>query len=555
MGVSLKPAHLARYKDIARLLLKRERIDLVRGDADADGPATAEDAEALASELEAMGPTFIKLGQLLSTRSDLLPPVYLQALTRLQDKVEPLSFAPVEEVVTGELGARLSKAFQEFESTPVASASLGQVHRAMLRDGRTVAVKVQRPGIKNQIVDDMDVIEEIAQLVDDHTSAGRRYRFSEMVAEFRRSLLDELDYRREAANLKTLGEHLAQYDRIVVPAPVDDYTTATVLTMDWIEGRNVASLTGLARLDLDGTALAAQLFDAYLDQILVHGFFHADPHPGNVLVTDDGRLGLIDLGMVARVRPETRQSLVKLLLAVSAGRGSDAADVMVEMGTKLDSFDRDSFRSEVADLVGRSGGATVGEVQAGAVLGDVLRAGAEAGLQAPTELTMLGKALLNLDEVARILDPEFEPNASIERHAAELMRRTLVQSASPSHVMAAAMEAKEFAEKLPGRVNKVMDALAQGELTLNVQGVDEREIMRSMQKLANRVTTGVVVASLVIGAALIMRVDAHPKLFGYPAIAIVLFLIAAAAGAGLLLSMFLSDLPQHRRRGLTGRAR
>src|SRR5436190_3138986 len=425
VAASLKPAHLSRYKDIVRLLLKRERIDLVRGAVDLDGDgtddmATAEDARALAFELEAMGPTFVKLGQLLSTRSDLLPPVYLRALSRLQDNVEPFPFEEVEAVVTGELGVRMAKAFQEFSPTPVASASLGQVHHAVLRSGREVAVKVQRPDIKGQIVEDMDVIEQIAALVDSHTQAGRRYGFADMVTEFRRSLLDELDYRREAANLDTLDHQLARYDRIVVPKPVDDYTTTVVLTMDWIDGRNVASLGNLARLDLDGTALATALFDAYLDQILVHGFFHADPHPGNVLVTDDGRLGLIDVGMVARIAPDMRDSLVKLLLAVSAGRGSDAADVMAEMGAKRESFDRERFRAEVAELLGRTREATVGDVQAGAVLGDVLRAGAEAGLRAPSELAMLGKVLLNLVEVARILDAHFEPNAAIERQGREL---------------------------------------------------------------------------------------------------------------------------------------
>lgn len=555
MGLSLKPDHLTRYKDIARLLLKHGRMDLVRqaGAAGADGPldddsvATAEDADALASELEAMGPTFVKLGQLLSTRADLLPPVYLEALARLQDKVDPFSFADVERIVEGELGVRLSKGFQEFDSTPIASASLGQVHRAVLRNGRPVAVKVQRPDIKSQIVKDMDVIEELSAFIDGHTDTGRRYGFGDMVAEFRASLLDELDYRKEAKNLTVLHQNLQDYPAIFVPLPVDDYTTSVVLTMDWVDGKNVASLGPLATMELDGHALAEQLFRAYLDQILLDGFFHADPHPGNVLVTTDNRLALIDLGMVARVAPETQDSLVKLLLSISNGRGSDAAEVMIDMGEMQEGFEREKFRRSVADLVSRNLGVAMGDVQAGAIIGQVVRAAAESGLRAPSELTMLGKALLNLDEVARTLDPTFEPNDAIQRHAGELMRRKMLQSASPSHVMAAALEAKEFAEHFPGRVNKVMDALAQGQMTLNVQGIDEREIMRSVQKLANRLTMGVVVAALVISAGLIMRVDTDFKLFGYPALAIIMFLMAAAAAACLLVSIALSDLPQHRR--------
>jgi predicted unusual protein kinase regulating ubiquinone biosynthesis (AarF/ABC1/UbiB family) len=318
--------------------------------------------------------------------------------------------------------------------------------------------------------------------------------------------------------------------------------------MDWVSGRNLAALGSLGRLEVDGHDLAGDLFRAYLDQILLDGFFHADPHPGNVLLTDAGDLALIDLGMVARVAPHTQDALIKLLLAVSAGRGSDAAEVMVALGEATAGFDRDGFYRRVEELVSRNLTATVGEVQAGDLLGQVLQAAGDSGLRPPSELTMMAKALLNLDEVARILDPTFEPNPTIEQHAGELMRKKMLQSAAPGNLMAAAIDAKEFAEKLPGRVNKVMDALAEGQLTLNVQGIDEKELMRGVQKLANRLTTGLVVAALVVGAALIMRVDAKPKLFGYPAVAIVLFGIAAAAAGWLLVSIALSDLPQHRRR-------
>jgi predicted unusual protein kinase regulating ubiquinone biosynthesis (AarF/ABC1/UbiB family) len=562
VALKLKPRHLSRYGDIARLLLKHGRMDLVRHagledaldpSVSADDVATAADAEELASDLEAMGPTFIKLGQLLSTRADLLPPVYLRALARLQDDVEPFSFADVERIVTDELGVRISNAFQEFESTPIASASLGQVHRAVTRDGRPVAVKVQRPGIREQIIEDMDVIDEIAMLVDGHTRAGRRYGFADMTREFRKAILAELDYEQEARNLRVLGGNLTRYDRIVVPQPLDDYTTRLVLTMDFVDGRNVSSLGPLAQMDIEGQELVDQLFRAYLDQILLDGFFHADPHPGNVLVTNDGRLGLVDVGMVARVAPETQDDLVRLLLAISTGRGSDAAEVMIDLGTRQTDFDREAFRRRVVDLVSRNQDLAVGDIQAGAVIGQVLQAAGESGLRAPSELTMLGKALLNLDEVARVLDPTFEVNATIERHASDITRRKLLRSASPANMLSAAIEAKEFAEKLPGRVNKVMDALADGRLTLNVQGIDEKELMRGIQKLANRLTAGVVVAALVIGAALIMRVETGSTLFGYPTLAIVLFLMAAAAAGWLLVSIAISDLPQHRRKSLRRR--
>lgn len=540
----MKPSHLPRYTDIARLLLKhRGAFESVAEHSEVDGEA-ANDAKKLASDLEAMGPTFVKLGQLLSTRADVLPPIYLSTLKRLQDHVEQVPYVEIERVVNAELGVRISKAFSEFSERPAAAASLGQVHRAKLRDGREVAVKVQRPDIRGQIVEDMEVIDEIATFVDKHTEMGRRYEFETMVEEFRVSLMAELDYRAEARNLTVLHDNLAHYERIVIPLPVGDYSTSLVLTMDWVQGRALGSLGPLDRLDLDGHELAEELFRAYLDQILLDGIFHADPHPGNILLLDDGRLGLIDMGMVARVSAGIQDALVKFLLALSEGRGADAADVLAELGEQLPDFDIGTLRRSVDEVVGRSLTLPVEDLQAGTIIGQVLRAAGEAGLRPPSELTMIGKTMLNLDEVARILDPSFEPNATIQRHIEELIGKKMRQSASPGNILAAAMEVKEFAEKFPGRVNKVMDALAEGQLTLNIQGIDEKELMRGIQKLANRVTTGVVVAALVIGAALIMPINVGPKLFGYPALALALFLLAAMAAGLLLVSIVLSDVPQ-----------
>ncbi len=551
--MALKPHHLVRYKEIGLLLAKHVRAGIAQQSADAGADAmvsdeAGHDATKLAQELEKMGPTFVKLGQVLSTRSDLLPPVYLDALHRLQDKVEPFPFADVERTVTTELGVRLSKAFASFDHKPLAAASLGQVHRAEMRDGRAVAVKVQRPDIRARIVDDMDAIGTIAEFADAHTEAGRRFGFCDMVEEFRQSLMAELDYRREADNLRTLGHNLARRRLMVVPRPIADYSTGVVLTMDYVAGRNIANLGPLARLELDGRNLAEELFSAYLDQILVDGFFHADPHPGNVLLTDDGRLALIDLGMVARVAPEMQDHLVQLLLAISQGKGRDAAEVAIAIGQKLEDYDRGTFTRQVSDLVGRNQNVAIGDFQAGALVGQLTRLSGECGLRLPPELTMLGKTLLNLDEVARILDPTFDPNAAIRREGSDLMRRKLLQTATPGNMMAAAMEAKEFTERLPGRVNKVMDALAEGELKLRVQGIDEKELIKGIQKLANRLTTGMVVAALVVGAALIMRIPTRLTLLGYPALAIVLFLMAGLAGAGLLVSIQLSDLPQRKGR-------
>ncbi|MEJ7765227.1 MAG: AarF/UbiB family protein, partial [Acidimicrobiales bacterium] len=237
MALSLRAQHLGRYRDLARLLVKYGRSDLVRqagmddlAEPDGSEPGIPPKAEELAKDLENLGPTYIKLGQLLSTRADLIPPAYAKALSRLQDSVDPFSSEEVERIVSSELGFRISKGFATFDLEPLASASLGQVHRATMRDGREVVVKVQRPGIRERIAADMETLTELAQFADDHLESGRRYGFADLLGQFRRALSGELDYRREAANLTALGRILRPYDRLVVPEPIGDYTTSTVLT-------------------------------------------------------------------------------------------------------------------------------------------------------------------------------------------------------------------------------------------------------------------------------------------------------------------------------------
>ncbi|HEV2890078.1 MAG TPA: AarF/UbiB family protein [Frankiaceae bacterium] len=549
MGISLRPQHLKRYKDIAVLLAKYGRSDLVSqiglsefDEALPETDAARANAEELAKDLERLGPTYVKLGQLMATRADLLPPAYIQALSRLQDDVEPFAFEEVERIVEGELGVRMSRAFQIFENVPLASASLGQVHKAVLRNGRSVAVKVQRPNIREQVLTDLEALREIAEFMDSHSALGRRYGFAAMLDEFRKSMLRELDYTQEARNLETLRANLAEYARIQIPAPVNDYTTSRVLTMDFIGGRKLTSLGPLAQLEVEGAELADQLIAAYLKQILVDGFFHADPHGGNVFLTEKGDIALIDLGMVGRVPATMQEELLKLLLAASEGRGDDAARSLLTLGERTDDeLDETGFRRAVAEIVTENQGVALGQIRAGAVVIDLCKVSADNGVRPPAELTMLGRALIALDEVTRTLDPHYDPNDAIRRQGGDILRRRLAGSTSQGNMFTSLLEAREFVERLPGRVNRVMDALAEGELKLNVRGIDEREIMWGIQKLANRVTTGLIIAALIIGAAMMMRIETNATLFGYPALAIVCFLVAAGFGVTLLVSIWLND--------------
>lgn len=549
MGISLKPQHLNRYRQIAWLFVKYGRSDLVKETGLDEtlaaeqrvSPKEAAKAGELAEDLEKLGPTFVKLGQLLSTRVELLPRTYLDALSRLQDKVEPFGFDEVEKIVTAELGVRMSKAFSDFEIKPLASASLGQVHRAVLRSGQSVAVKVQRPGIREQMVDDLEAVGEIAEFLDAHTEMGKKYEFTQMLDQVRKSLFRELDYRLEASNLSTLREQLKNFDRIIVPAPILDYCTSRVLTMEYVPGKKVTDLNPLARMDFDGGALAEHLFRAYLEQILVHGFFHADPHPGNVFITDDYRIALLDLGMVGRVMPRLQEDLLQLLLAISEGRGEEAAQIAIKIGDKKEDFDQKEFTRRISEIVAAQKTATVEQMQVGRIVLEVTQTAAESGVRVPPELTMLGKTLLNLDQVARTLEPQFDPNASIRRNAAEILQQRLMKSLSPGNLFSGVLELKDLLQRLPSRLNRIIDSIANNELKLSVDAIDEKTLIVGFQKVANRITVGLIIAALIVGAAMLMRVETNFRIWGYPGLAILLFLAAAGGGVILLINILFYD--------------
>ena len=549
--MKLTTQHLQRYKQIARLLWKYGRSDLVAQMGIDDElpeeerkPAPESEQglpDQLADDLEAMGPTYVKLGQVLSSRPDLMPDAYLKALTRLQDNVKPFSYEEVEEIVGAELGVRISKAFSWFEPKPMAAASLGQVHQAALRDGREVVVKVQRPGIAKQIADDFEVLKQIAEFFDAHTEIGKRRRFASTLEELRLTINNELNYEREAQNLITIGQNLAEFESVHIPQPIPDYCTRRVLTMDYVEGTKVTKISHVALVEMNGAKLAEDVFRAYLTQVLVDGIFHADPHPGNVFITHDGRVALLDLGMVGHVTPRMQETLLKVLIAVSEGKAETAADLIMRISETTEDFDAQAFEKRIGQVISDHNDRPLDQLDVGRTLLRVTQTAAETGLYVPSELTLLGKTLLQLDEVGKILHPGFDPNASIRNNAAEITSRRLKKTSTRGNLLATAMEFKEFMGGLPTRLNRIMDAIAESEVEVKVKAVDASLLMEGLQKIANRVTSGLILAALIVGASLIMRVETSWQILGYPGLAMILFLCAFTGGVWLLVNIFVQD--------------
>jgi predicted unusual protein kinase regulating ubiquinone biosynthesis (AarF/ABC1/UbiB family) len=588
----LAPRHLSRLKATIGLFTRYGLADFARqqglhglgvepDDADTGGDVE-EKAVAFRRRLVELGPAYVKLGQVLSTRPDLLPPVYVRELARLQDDVPPVPFADVERIVTEELRGRLGKLFGSFDEEPLGSASLGQVHAATLRNGRDVVVKVQRPDIRASLSDDILFFQELAGFLASHTTAGARVDLVGVVQQLERALADELDYRVEARNAATFRRNLAEYPRILVPRVIEAYSTERVLTTERVRGSKIDEVTPFMRLEHDLTPLVDELTRAYLKQITVDGHFHADPHPGNVFIVlphsvnpptpaesragerraterpvhtplarlnqeavnaappppAEGavKLALIDFGMTARLPNVLRERVVSLLMDLADNRGEDVASTLVEVGQPLADFDRSAYVHRIAGLVARNYDLPVGEVRTGQVLFDVIDISYQHGLRLPAELTLLAKALFTLDLVTRTLDASYNPIDTIREFGGQIAAERARREMSPQRLFQLATQGGELVRALPHRLDVITERLASNEFTTRVESPQLAQLGTALQKVANRVFSGVVLAGLLIASAMLLPYRRALGTFG--------FVLASVIGVWMVLSILIADRRQ-----------
>lgn len=498
-----------------------------------------EAAEDFVHELQALGPTFVKIGQLLSIRSDLLEPRYLAALSRLQDDVQPVPFEDVRTVVEAELGCSIGVAFAAFDPVPIAAASLAQVHAATTHAGEDVVVKVQRPGIKAAIADDLHTLRLIARFADRWTESGRRLQFAGWVDAMGETLAEELDYEVEADNLRVFARHLEGHPVLFVPRPYLRLSSGRVLTMERVYGTRIPEP---AAADEEAANRATQLVEAYLEQIFVHGLVHADPHPGNVLLAADGRLALVDFGMMARLGPQIRSALLKLLCAAVEGDGERVAEIAAELGERLGVYDELAWHRACTRVVGRyamqSDGSAYPE---GALMLDLTRLAGQCGLRPPAEIALLGKALLNLDGLCRLIDPRVSMRRIVREHAGALARMRMSRRLAPTTLAAEAVDALDFVGELPRQAHQILEHVAQNRVRIRLSGLEESRLLENLQKIANRIAAGLVCAAMIVGAALALRTGEGPRLLGYPALALLLFIGAFLLGAAVVLTALRTD--------------
>lgn len=498
--------------------------------------------EELVEDLKKMGPTYVKLGQLLSTRPDLLPENYLQALANLQDDVETVPYEEVQKIFEEEIGVKINKAFELFDPKPLASASIGQVHLALLPSGRKVVVKIQRPGVRKNFIEELETLKNMADLAVTHSKVAKKYALDDVIEELRFILLNELDYNKEAQNLVILKENLKEFKNLIVPSPVAEYSSSKVLTMDFIDGKKITSLGNLKKIETDFTSVIDDLVEAYMKQIIVDGFVHADPHPGNIHVTADDKVALMDLGMVAKFSPKIQEKIMMLLVGMTKKDGDDITDALLEI-SEYDSakVNLDHFRKNINRLVMDSTSTNAEDMETGRILLQMNRIAADEGIKLAVELNILGKVLLNMDQIVAVLTPKYDLQKAIRRFMEKMVNKKMQQELKPENAYAFLLDNKKLLENLPGRLNKITENLANNQLELKINAIDEDRLTEGFQKVANRITSGLIIAAMIIGAALLMRIPSTYTILGYGVLPFFFFVIAIGLGLFLVYSIMFKD--------------
>lgn len=544
--------HISRYREIIAVLVKygfgdllaRARLDkyvdlgrkvLVRK----EGKKTAALSrwERMRMALEELGPTFVKAGQIMSSRPDLLPHELIVELEKLQDSVSPFSGEEAKRSVEQELGKPISDLFNEFMETPIASASIAQVHKAVLQGGEKVVVKVQRPRIEQIIEVDLEIMLHLATLMEKHLPGMDILNPVAIVKEFERTIRKEIDFTIEATHIERFGRNFRRVQTIHVPRVYRNYTTKKILTMEFIDGIKVSNIDALLRSGNDPKTIASRGTDLVLKQVFEHGFFHADPHAGNIMVLDNNTICFIDFGMMGRLLPKHGEYLGSIIVGIVDRDPKRITTTCLQLSDSRRMANIDQLEYQVGELVDQYSYLPLKDINMGQFLKEVIKLYVAYKLKMPPSLYLLAKALVSIEGVGRVLDPDFNMVEHTKPFAKKLLRARLSPRKLAKDSYLAAAEFSLLLRDLPSEIRDIIEQIKVGQLKIEFEHKGLEPLLRKGDQISNRIAFAIVLASLVIGSSLIVLAGMPPKWKGIPIIGILGFLAAGIMGFWLLVSI------------------
>ena len=537
-------ARLSRFKDLVMILVKYGFDDLVQR-LDVPGIQLVQKLsradkelgtyERIRLALEELGPTFIKFGQIMSLRPDLLPPPLLKELSKLQDEVPPVPLGEIQAVLEGGFAKPMDEVFSIFDAEPIAAASLSQVHRGVLKEeGLIVCVKAQRPGIRKTIQRDLDIMAAIADRLHERSEDLHAYDLPNLVRVTRKNLMREIDFTREARNMRIARAYASDTD-IYVPEVYDGYCSERTLVMEYVQGTKLKDLDA-SRLD-DPELLAKQGLEAAIRQILEDGFFHADPHPGNLLVTDDKGLCLLDWGMVGRLTEKDRHELIDLLKAIVDKDSEAMLHAVLRMSTEKENIDTRSLERDLLDILDSYYAVPLKELNVGQLLLAVTSLLRQYRLKLPPDLVIMVKALVTAEGTARQIYPDLDVISEAREHVTRLAVSRFAPKTLWRQIRTDLSTFLSSQRELPRRLNQIIDKLETGKLSIRFRHEHLEGLLSALESASNRLTLGIIIAALIIGSSMIITTGIGPLLLGFPALGVMGYLISGILGLWLIFTI------------------
>ena len=490
--------------------------------------------------LQELGPTYIKLGQLLSTRADILPTVYIKELRKLQDKVDPVSFEQIEGVLIDELGNNYMEYFQKINKKAQAAASIAQTHRAILLDGTDVILKIQRPGIEKIVQSDFEILKNLILMAEDRGFFPDFLQASKLIEEFKDSLKKELDFKREAANINKFTKNFEQNDRIIIPAVYEKSSTRRILVLEEIKGTKLSDIENPENLDIDGPSLAILGAQAFMKQVLIDGFFHADPHPGNIFVLGKNKLAYIDFGLMGQLTEEDKSKMGMLFIALIHQDINIITDILLEVGYFEEEINQRKFKLEIQDLMNQYYGIELANLDFMMVIDDIERILYNFHIRMPEEFFLLFRAIGVNEGIGFLLDPYFD----LVEVASDFTKELIISKLEPGYLLDKLVDKlwdlRSSTKGLPLKFNKLLNDIINDEFTIRFKHINLEQITNKIDIVSNRLSISLIISAVIIGSSMILQTDMNPIVYGIPLLGFLGYSIAGIMGIWLVISIFRS---------------